>query len=140
MKKIVYLALVFSLTVSQAFSQENRINLSLENLHIKDVLSRIEAASSYSFFYRDEDLDLTRTYNNEFTDATVIEIVRIYHQYHHHSDTYEFTGEFKDEHESQPASIRSRMYYRYTQRILAPCWIASLEGNKVTIKKTKPQS
>ena len=72
--------------------------------------------------------------------ATVIEIVRIYHQYHHHSDTYEFTGEFKDEHESQSASIRSRLYYRYTQRILTPCWKASLVGNKVTIKKTKTQS
>ena len=72
--------------------------------------------------------------------ATVIEIIRIYHQYHLHSDTYEFTGEFKDEHESQSSSIRSRLYYRYTQRILTPCWKASLEGNKVTIKKTKTQS
>jgi hypothetical protein len=72
--------------------------------------------------------------------ATVIEIIRIYHQHHLHSDAYEFTGEFKDEHESQTASIRSRLYYRYTQKILDPCWIASLEGNKVTIKKNKSQS
>jgi hypothetical protein len=69
--------------------------------------------------------------------ATVIEIIRIYHQQHIHSDTYEFTGEFKDEHESQSASIRSRLYYRYTQRILADQWHAALEGNKVIIKKTK---
>lgn len=75
MKKIAYLALILTLTASQAFSQENRINLSLENLNIKDVLSRIEAASSYSFFYRDEDLDLTRKYTQEFTDVTAIEIV-----------------------------------------------------------------
>ena len=71
--------------------------------------------------------------------ATVIEIIRIYHQHHIHSDTYEFTGEFKDEHETQSASIRSRLYYRYTQRVLADHWYASLEGNKVTIKKVKPE-
>ena len=70
--------------------------------------------------------------------ATVIEIIRIYHQYHNHSDTYEFTGEFKDEHETQTASIRSRLYYRYTDRILNDEWRASLQGNKVTIKKHKP--
>ncbi len=70
--------------------------------------------------------------------ATVIEIVRIYHENHEHSDTYEFTGEFKDEHESQAASIRSRLYYRYAQRILNPNWHAELEGNKVTIHKIRP--
>ena len=70
--------------------------------------------------------------------ATVIEIVRIYHTQHIHSDTYEFTGEFKDEHETQSASIRSRLYFRYTRRILNESWESVLEGNKVTIKKTKP--
>jgi len=75
MKKIAYLALILTLIASQAFSQENRINLSLENLNIKEVLSRIEAASSYSFFYRDEDLNLTHMYNQEFTDVTALEIV-----------------------------------------------------------------
>ncbi len=70
--------------------------------------------------------------------ATVIEIIRIYHSNHIHSDTYEFTGEFKDEHETQSASIRSRLYYRYAQKILNPDWEASLEGNKVTIRKIKP--
>ena len=69
--------------------------------------------------------------------ATVIEIIRIYHSYHIHSDTYEFTGEFKDDKETQSASIRSRLYYRYTQRILRDDWESSLEGNKVTIKKIK---
>ncbi len=69
--------------------------------------------------------------------ATVIEIVRIYHENHEHSDTYEFTGEFKDEHETQNASIRSRLYYRYAQQILTESWIPVLEGNKVTIHKKR---
>jgi hypothetical protein len=69
--------------------------------------------------------------------ATVIEIVRIYHENHEHSEAYEFTGEFKDEHETQAASIRSRLYYRYAQRILENNWIPVLEGNKVTIQKKR---
>ena len=70
--------------------------------------------------------------------ATVIEIVRIYHENHEHSDTYEFTGEFKDEHDAQVVSIRSRLYYRYAMRILSKNWKAELEGNKVTIFKIHP--
>ena len=69
--------------------------------------------------------------------ATVIEIVSLYHSYHPHSDTYEFTGEFKDEHESQAASIRSRLYYRYARQILNESWRPVLEGNKVTIYKVR---
>ena len=69
--------------------------------------------------------------------ATVIEIIRIYHENHIHSDTYEFTGEFKDEHETQAASIRSRLYYRYAERILNEHWKPVLEGNKVTIHKIR---
>ncbi len=69
--------------------------------------------------------------------ATVIEIVIIYHNNHIHSDSYEFTGEFKDEHETQEASIRTRLYYRYAQRILNHFWKAEMEGNKVTLHKVK---
>jgi len=69
--------------------------------------------------------------------TTVIEIVLIYHGYHEHSDTYEFTGEFKDEHETQTASIRSRLYYRYAVRMLNKHWKVYLEGNKVTIHKVR---
>ena len=70
--------------------------------------------------------------------STVIEIIRIYHANHHHSDTYEFTGEFKETHDSQAASIRSRLYYRYASRYLNNYWEPSLEGNKVIIRKLRP--
>jgi hypothetical protein len=69
--------------------------------------------------------------------ATVIEIANIYHSNHIHSDTYEFTGEYKDEHDSQEASIRSRLYYRYAKRVLNSNWDARLEGNKVIIHKVR---
>jgi hypothetical protein len=69
--------------------------------------------------------------------ATVIEIVRIYHENHPHSSTYEFTGEYKDAHETQTASIRSRLYYRYAQQVLNKNWKPVLEGNKVTIHRLR---
>ena len=63
--------------------------------------------------------------------------MRIYHSYHSHSDTYEFTGEFKDDHEGQAASIRTRLYYRYALKLLNTNWSVHLEGNKVVVKKGK---
>ncbi len=70
--------------------------------------------------------------------ATIIEIIRIYHENHIHSDTYEFTGEFKETRDMQTASIRSRLYYRYSKRCLNESWEPLLEGNKVVIRKVKP--
>lgn len=67
--------------------------------------------------------------------STVIEIIRIFHNFHKHSDTYEFTGEFKDSKDSSEASIRTRLYYRYAMMILDPAWKPVLEANKVIVKK-----
>jgi len=67
--------------------------------------------------------------------ATVIEIVRIFHEFHKHSDSYEFTGEFKDTKDTGKASIRTKLYYRYANAILDSNWKPLLEGNKVTVKK-----
>ena len=69
--------------------------------------------------------------------ATVIEIVRIFHEFHKHSDSYEFTGEFKDTKDTGEASIRTRLYYKYASNILDRNWKPFLEGNKVTVKKIK---
>lgn len=69
--------------------------------------------------------------------STVIEIIRIYHENHVHSDTYEFTGEFKETRDTQTASIRSRLYFRYAGRCLNEKWEPKLEGNKVIIRKIK---
>lgn len=70
--------------------------------------------------------------------STIIDIIRIYHENHVHSDTYEFTGEFKESRDDQPASIRSRLYYRYAKKCLNEDWEPILEGNKVVIRKLKP--
>jgi len=69
--------------------------------------------------------------------STVIEIIRIFHDSHLHSDSYEFTGEFKDAKDSGQASIRTRLYFKYANMILAKEWKPFLEGNKVIVKKIR---
>jgi hypothetical protein len=69
--------------------------------------------------------------------STIIEIVRFYHANHIHSNTYEFSGEFKENRDTQAASIRSRLYYRYALRYLNEAWEPQMEGNKVIIRKLK---
>jgi hypothetical protein len=68
--------------------------------------------------------------------STVIEIIRIFHEFHKHSDSYEFTGEFKESKDSGKASIRTRLYFKYASKILERNWQPFLEGNKVIVKKT----
>lgn len=69
--------------------------------------------------------------------STVVEIIRIFHNHHKHSDSYEFTGEFKDTKDTGEASIRTRLYFKYASMILAQDWQPFLEGNKVMVKKNK---
>jgi len=67
--------------------------------------------------------------------ATVIEIIRIYHSNHIYSDSYEFSGEYKDSEKEGPASIRTRLYFRYASKFLDQNWKVRLEQNKVHIEK-----
>lgn len=90
---------------------------------------------------------LSEEFEDEYTEtnrgenfriiSTMIEIIRIYHENHPHSDTYEFTGEFKETRDTQTASIRSRLYFRYARRCLNENWKPVLEGNKVIIRRLK---
>ena len=66
--------------------------------------------------------------------ATMIEIIRIYHQNHMYSNSYEFSGEFKDHGEKEETSIRTKLYYREAKRIIDPLyWDIELHGNKVIL-------
>ncbi len=90
---------------------------------------------------------LSEEFENEYSEtnrgeifriiSTIIEIIRLYHENHVHSDTYEFTGEFKETRDTRTASIRSRLYFRYARRCLNKGWEPLLEGNKVIIRKLK---
>lgn len=67
--------------------------------------------------------------------ATVIEILRMFHETHPFSTSYEFSGEHKDKNDNKSASIRTRLYYRFAIRYISDQWHTELIGNKVIIRK-----
>lgn len=69
--------------------------------------------------------------------ATVAEIIRIYHDHHSYSVSYEFSGEFKEENDTGLASKRSLMYYNKGLKILHPAWNIELTGNKVLVTRKR---
>ena len=69
--------------------------------------------------------------------ATVVEIIRIYHERHLYAISYEFSGEFKDGNEARKTSIRTLLYFRKAGQILHPSWKITKKGNKVIISRKK---
>jgi len=69
--------------------------------------------------------------------ATVVEIIRIFHQHHNSSLSYEFSGEFKAGNEGREVSIRTLLYERKARKILHPDWELEVIGNKVVGRYTK---
>lgn len=65
--------------------------------------------------------------------ATVVEIIRIYHQFHAYSLSYEFSGEFKKQNDNGEASKRTLLYYKKAKDILNPLWNIDICGNKVVV-------
>jgi hypothetical protein len=68
--------------------------------------------------------------------STMIEVFRIYHDHHRYSNSYEFSGEFKDERDEKEISIRTRLYFRVANRVIdTEHWKMNLDGNKVVITR-----
>jgi len=65
--------------------------------------------------------------------ATVAEIIRIYHEFHAYSLSYEFSGEFKKNNDEGEASKRTLLYYKKAKDILNPAWNIEICGNKVVV-------
>jgi hypothetical protein len=90
---------------------------------------------------------LSEEYDDEYSEtnrgevyrviATVAEIIRLYHEQHDYSTSYEFSGEFKHENDNNPASKRSLMYYNKGLKILHPAWNIELRENKVVVFRKK---
>jgi hypothetical protein len=69
--------------------------------------------------------------------ATVVEIIRIFHENHFHSVSYEFSGEFKNGNEQRETSIRTLVYLRKARTIMHPSWEIEQRGNKVTVRRKR---
>jgi len=89
---------------------------------------------------------LSEEYEDEYSETnrgevyqiicTMIEVVRIYHEKHPYSNSYEFSGEYKDLRDEEELSIRTKLYHRVALRVIdSHYWKVDLEGNKVIITR-----
>ena len=69
--------------------------------------------------------------------ATVVEIIRIYHENHASSTSYEFSGEFKEGNENRKTSIRTLLYFRKAKEIIHPLWVIEMDENRVLVHRKK---
>ncbi len=68
--------------------------------------------------------------------ATVTEVIRIFHENHPYSRSYEFSGEFKKNEMKKGASIRTRLFLRTMKKVVDfSFWKIALENNKVLLAK-----
>lgn len=98
---------------------ENIINFSVLNEEFEDEYSETNRGEVYRVI------------------ATVAEIIRIYHNNHTYSHSYEFSGEFKDGNEDRKTSIRTLLYCRMANKMLHKSWNIELCGNKVVVFRNK---
>lgn len=71
--------------------------------------------------------------------ATMLEVFRLYHENHPYSNSYEFSGEFKEIRDEKEISIRTRLYHRVAERAVhQEYWNIELDGNKVIITRKHP--
>lgn len=94
---------------------ENIINFSVLNEEFEDEYSETNRGEVYRVI------------------ATVAEIIQIYHDNHAYSNSYEFSGEFKDENKGRETSIRTLLYYRMANKMMHHSWEIALSGNKVVV-------
>lgn len=72
--------------------------------------------------------------------STLTEIVRRYHDIHPYSNSYEFSGEYKDDEEKTGPSIRTRLYYRTIKRVVDhEYWEIQIIENKLILAR-KPRN
>lgn len=87
---------------------------------------------------------LSEDYEDEYSETNRGEVYRIistmiyilisYHEAHPYSNSYEFSGEYKDDEDRSTPSIRTRLYIRTAYKFVdMNYWELSLEGNKVVI-------
>jgi len=98
---------------------ENIINFSVLNDEFEDEYSETNRGEVYKVI------------------ATVGEIIRIYHENHAYSHSYEFSGEFKKDNKDRSSSIRTLLYYRKAKSMMHSNWQIELQGNKVVVHRER---
>ncbi|PKP33773.1 MAG: SusC/RagA family TonB-linked outer membrane protein [Bacteroidetes bacterium HGW-Bacteroidetes-17] len=76
LKIFIILITAFQITAN-AYSQEPRLNLSLKNASIEDVLKAIQSQCDYEFFYAHEEINSKHTINLNLENASLDEVLML---------------------------------------------------------------
>ncbi|WP_211297888.1 TonB-dependent receptor [Prolixibacter denitrificans] len=76
MKLTGFLLLLSAMTLSaKTYSQAVRLNLQVENANIVQVFDQIEKISEFGFFFKSDQMDLTKRYSLSIEDASIDQIL-----------------------------------------------------------------
>ncbi|HYG50945.1 MAG TPA: hypothetical protein VD905_08575 [Flavobacteriales bacterium] len=67
--------------------------------------------------------------------STMVEVVKIYLREHPNLHTVEFTGEPKEDENSEMPTQRLLLYKRYLKTIFGDNWTFQLQGNRMLVKR-----
>jgi hypothetical protein len=67
--------------------------------------------------------------------STMVEVVKIYLREHPNLHTVEFTGEPKEDENSEMPTQRLLLYKRYLKTIFGDNWAFQLQGNRMLVKR-----
>ena len=118
---------------------ETASGLKYQVLFAKKKTSYLENIVNFSVLSEEFEDEYSETNRGEIyrVIATVVEIIRLYHENHASSTSYEFSGEFKKGNESRGASIRTLLYYRKAKEIMNEAWEVEIIANRVIVHRKK---
>ncbi|MFH0757777.1 MAG: hypothetical protein V2B15_10860 [Bacteroidota bacterium] len=123
----------------EAYYFDTESGLRYQVLFARKKASYLEHIVNFSVLNEEFDDEYSETNRGEVyrVIATVVEIIRLYHENHPYSVSYEFSGEFKKGNEQRETSIRTLLYYRKARDIMHPSWTIEKKGNKVTVYRQR---
>ncbi|WP_430972362.1 TonB-dependent receptor [Sunxiuqinia rutila] len=71
----VFLLAAFMQVSAASYAQQTKLNLSAQNLSIEKVLGQIEDQTDFSFFYNNQEVDLTKEISLNSKDQTIEEVL-----------------------------------------------------------------
>ncbi len=118
---------------------ETESGLRYQVLFAKKKNNYLENIVNFSVLNEEFDDEYSETNRGEIyrVIATVVEIIRLYHDTHAYSISYEFSGEFKEGNEGRETSIRTLLYFRKAKEIMHSFWEIEAKGNKVVVHRMK---
>lgn len=128
-----------SIKSGEAYYFETNSGLRYQVLFARKKKSYLEHIVNFSVLNEEFEDEYSETNRGEVyrVIATVVEIIRLFHENHPFSVSYEFSGEFKKGNENRDSSIRTLLYFRKAQNIMHPSWQIEKEGNKVTVHRKR---